>query len=219
MNIPGWWSTWTRLDRKILDMLPDRPPQVSFTCDMSTSACQFQFWIGGVESFYCAFDECSQSIQVGYAGQPNVTTNQCSQMRCKCVPGRMLCGESGSVGGFISCTDQQHSFARLTHSNYSCHRFIDIGDFLREEIKGPGKFSCSSDGRGCRFEEPAMNQLITDIFGDTYITLDCQSGECMHYTMVPGFKAPERPDNSQLVALSIALALLFVILASARKHQ
>lgn len=64
-----------------------------------------------------------------------------------------------------------------------------------------------------------MNQLITDIFGDTYITLDCQSGECMHYTMVPGFKAPERPDNSQLVALSIALALLFVILASARKHQ
>ncbi|KAG0144632.1 hypothetical protein CROQUDRAFT_659689 [Cronartium quercuum f. sp. fusiforme G11] len=174
-------------NRKILDMLPDRPPQVSFTCDMNTAACQFQFWIGGIESFYCAFDQCRQSIQVGYEGGINVTTNECSQMQCKCVPGRMLCGESGSV---------------------------DIGDFLHEEIKGPGKFSCSSDGQGCKFEEPAMNQLITDVFGDTYITLDCQSGECMHYTLVPGFKAPARPDNSQLVALSIAVTLLFVILAS-----
>ncbi|KAH9814198.1 hypothetical protein DFH28DRAFT_972577 [Melampsora americana] len=175
-------------NRKILDMLPDRPPQVSFSCDIKSGACQFQFWIGGIESFYCAFDQCSQSIQVGYEGQPNITTNECSQMKCKCVPGRMLCGESGSV---------------------------DIGDFLREEIKGPGKFSCSSDGRGCRFEEPAMNSLITDVFGDTYITLDCQSGECMHYTMVPGFKIPERPANNQLVALSIALTILFVVLASA----
>jgi hypothetical protein len=85
---------------------------------------------------------------------------------------------------------------------------------LSQEIKGPGKFSCSSDQGGCQFEEPAMNQLITDIFGDTSITLNCRAGECMHYTMVPGFTVPERPDNSKMVALSIALTAFFVAGAS-----
>ncbi len=33
-----------------------------------------------------------------------------------------------------------------------------------------------------------MNQLINDIFGDNSITLDCNSGECMHYTSVPGYQ-------------------------------
>ncbi|PLW38508.1 hypothetical protein PCASD_13765 [Puccinia coronata f. sp. avenae] len=174
-------------NRKILDMLPGRPPQASFTCNTAKQSCQFQFWIGYIESFYCAFDDCQQSVQVGYQGQPNITRNECKKMQCKCIPGRMLCGESGSV---------------------------DISDFLSQEIKGPGKFSCSSDQGGCQFEEPAMNQLITDIFGDTSITLNCQAGECMHYTMVPGFTVPERPDNSKMVALSIALTAFFVAGAS-----
>lgn len=32
-----------------------------------------------------------------------------------------------------------------------------------------------------------MNNLINDIFGDAYITLQCASGECLHYSQVPGF--------------------------------
>jgi len=32
-----------------------------------------------------------------------------------------------------------------------------------------------------------MNQLITDIFGDPYITLNCAGGECLHYSQVPGY--------------------------------
>ncbi|MBW0461115.1 hypothetical protein O181_000830 [Austropuccinia psidii MF-1] len=174
-------------NRKILDMLPDRPPQVSFSCDILKTSCEFQFWIGSIESFYCAFEDCHQSIQVGYQGQPNITQNQCNRMKCRCIPGKMLCGESGSV---------------------------DISDFLQHEIKGPGKISCSSNRQSCTFQEPAMNQLITDIFGDNHITLDCQSGECMHYTMVPGFTVPTRPNNNQMVALSIALTFLFVVGAS-----
>ncbi|KAI9608115.1 hypothetical protein H4Q26_005571 [Puccinia striiformis f. sp. tritici PST-130] len=174
-------------NRKIVDMLPGRPPEGSLSCDMNKKSCQFQFWVGHVESFYCEFAECEQSIQVGYEGQPNITRKDCNKMQCKCIPGRMLCGEAGSV---------------------------DISDFLSEEIKGPGKFSCSSDGGGCQFSEPALDQLITDVFGDTSITLDCQAGECMHYTMVPGFKVPERPDNSKMVAFSIALSAFFVAGAS-----
>lgn len=88
----------------------------------------------------------------------------------------------------------------------------DIDDFLSEEVKGPGSFSCSA-GRGCSFSEPAMNQLINDIFGDKSITLDCESGECLHYTQVPGYVVPEKPDNRSLVALSAAAAAVIFILA------
>lgn len=63
---------------------------------------------------------------------------------------------------------------------------LDIGDFLTEEIKGPAQFTCKT-GQGCQFEEPAMNQLINDIFGDNAITLKCDGGECLHYTQVPGY--------------------------------
>lgn len=37
--------------------------------------------------------------------------------------------------------------------------------------------------------EPAMDDLILMVFGDESIVLTCNSGECLHYTMVPGFKA------------------------------
>lgn len=63
---------------------------------------------------------------------------------------------------------------------------IDISDFLTEEIKGPASFSCKSK-EGCKFEEPAMNDLIDQIFGDAYITLQCEGGECLHYSQVPGY--------------------------------
>ena len=147
---------WT--DRKILDMLPDRKPQVTFSCDRASDTCAFQFWIGQVESFFCDLQSCD--VKAIATPNANRTEYKCESMQCSCIPDRMLCGESGSV---------------------------DIGEFLSEEIKGPGKFSCATDGRNCKFEEPAMNNLINDIFGDTYITLMCDAGECMHYSQVPGF--------------------------------
>lgn len=33
-----------------------------------------------------------------------------------------------------------------------------------------------------------MDQLINDFFGDGYITLTCEGGECLHYTQVPGYE-------------------------------
>lgn len=62
----------------------------------------------------------------------------------------------------------------------------DISEFLTEEITGPAKFSTRT-GQDSRFEEPAMNQLINDIFGDSYITLKCASGECLRSSELPGF--------------------------------
>ena len=80
-------------------MLPGRPPQVTFSCDKPSSACQFQFWIGQIESFYCALDTCKIGLEMGY--DTNVTKYNCENMKCRCIPGRMLCGEAGSIGAIF----------------------------------------------------------------------------------------------------------------------
>ena len=85
-------------DRKIIDMLPDRPPQVTFSCDSSDNTCAFQFWTAQVESFYCALDQCITSSSTEYNG--NITSYDCKKIKCSCVPGRFICGEDGSVGAY-----------------------------------------------------------------------------------------------------------------------
>ena len=101
----------------------------------------------------------------------------------------MLCGENGSV---------------------------DIGDFLEQMIKGPARFTSISTEGGSRedgsvFDEPAMNDLITSIFGDKSIFLDCYSGECLYRTEVPGYERPIARINTPLIAGVIAGAALFVV--------
>ncbi|KJA19756.1 hypothetical protein HYPSUDRAFT_44037 [Hypholoma sublateritium FD-334 SS-4] len=169
-------------NRKIIDQLPGRPPQVTFSCDSSDKTCAFQFWTAQVESFYCGLENCTSTTVPEY--NTNTTTYACEKIKCKCVPGRFICGEDGS---------------------------IDISDFLTEEIKGPAKFSCKS-GDGCKFEEPAMNVLIDQVFGDSFITLKCDGGECLHYSQVPGYVAPVKPDNTLSVALSALGSFTFVLL-------
>jgi len=85
-------------DRKILDMLPGRPPQVTFSCDKTDATCDFQFWTAQVESFYCALETCETEVIPGY--DSNTTSYQCKKMKCSCVPGRFICGEDGSVGSY-----------------------------------------------------------------------------------------------------------------------
>ncbi|SCV74104.1 BQ2448_6536 [Microbotryum intermedium] len=169
-------------NRKIVDMLPNRPPQVSFTCDVPSATCGFQFWIGKVESFYCGLRNCTSTLQMGY--DSNYTEYTCEEMSCSCIPGRMLCGEDGSV---------------------------DISEFLDKEIKGPTKFSTRS-GEDSKFEEPAMNQLINDIFGDSYITLRCTAGECLRASEVPGFIVPPKPNDKTYVVVTIAIAVSVLLL-------
>ncbi|KAF8173928.1 ABC-2 type transporter-domain-containing protein [Pholiota molesta] len=79
---------------------------------------------------------------------------------------------------------------------------VDISDFLTQEIKGPAKFT-------------AMNKLIDQIFGDVFITLKCDGGECLHYSQVPGYVVrPPKPDNRLQVALSAGGAFSFVLMVS-----
>ncbi|KAL0576839.1 FAD-dependent urate hydroxylase [Marasmius crinis-equi] len=175
-------------NRKIIDQVgADKPVQVTFGCEKEEGTCSFQFWVDQVESFYCALDGCSSKVKPGYDTGTDTTLYQCDKLKCSCIPGRFICGEDGSV---------------------------DISDFLKEEIKGPAKFSCKS-GADCQFEEDAMNSLINDVFGDPYITLNCYGGECLHYSQVPGYERPSKPDNTIWVAISSAAACLLVFVASA----
>ena len=175
-------------NRKILDQLKERTPQATFSCNAVDDTCNFQFWTGQVQSFYCALDDCSYHSKNEY--DRNTTHYKCDHIKCACIPGRMLCGEEGS---------------------------IDITDFLAESIKGPASFSSistqgGSSKDGSKFEEPAMNDLIKSVFGDESITMHCNWGECMYRTDVPGYTRPVKEINTPLIAGVIAGCALFVVL-------
>ncbi len=119
-------------NQKIVDMLPGRPPKVTFSCDKGDATCNFQFWIGQRESFYCGLRTATNRSRL--VNRRTELRRSARRFSCKCIPDRMLCGESGS---------------------------IDISEFLTEEIKGPGKMTCKTDGDGvrkCRFEEPGYER-------------------------------------------------------------
>ncbi|KAI9732695.1 MAG: hypothetical protein M1818_007429 [Claussenomyces sp. TS43310] len=179
------YQTCEVTNRKIRDLLEEKVPEVTFTCNRDDATCAFQFWVDQRESFYCSLDTCNSGSDNNY--EQNSTYNQCENVACKCIPDRMLCGENGSV---------------------------DITDFLDEEIKGPATFECRQLEGGvnhCAFKEPGMNDLISSIFGDESITLDCQAGECLYETEVPGFERPVKRINTPLIAGVIAGCSLFVV--------
>lgn len=84
------------IDQGIVQMLPDKPPQGTFSCDASDNTCLFQFWVGRKESFYCGLDTCKYSVDP----RSNLTSYECEHMKCSCIPGRFLCGEEGSVSQY-----------------------------------------------------------------------------------------------------------------------
>ncbi|KAK0655661.1 hypothetical protein B0T16DRAFT_15839 [Cercophora newfieldiana] len=174
-------------NRAIRDLLKEQVPQVTFTCKKETEECDFQFWVDEKESFMCHLNECESSSNFDISGGKNSTSYQCNKIQCECIPGRMLCGENGS---------------------------IDISDFLTELIRGPASFKCNQlagEPKKCSFEEPEMNNLISDMFGDSSILLTCGAGECLYQTEVPGF-APQVPKiNTPLIAGVIAGCALFLV--------
>jgi ABC-type multidrug transport system ATPase subunit/ABC-type multidrug transport system permease subunit len=165
-------------NQKIVAILNGKKPQATFSCDRANALCDFQFWIDERELFYCDLQQCD----FGYNLRANTTHYACLQVACQCLPGRMLCGESG---------------------------LIDISEFLTETIRGPGDFSCDVARGTCRFSEPAMNDLIELVFGDPHITLACASGECLHRLQIPGYDAPrKRRLTVQNVVLMVGVALV-----------
>ena len=141
-------------------------------------------WVGGEESFYCGLDTCSFKFEA--QEKKNITDYHCENIYCRCIPGRQLCEENA----------------------------LDLTDFLEGDIKGPGSFrtiSTGPDQSGSVFEEPAMDDLISKVFGDTSITLSCDSGECLYKLDVPGFEKPVKRINTPVVAGAIAGSSIFIV--------
>lgn len=170
-------------NRKILDILNGKIPQVTFSCNATDASCNFQFWVDQKESFFCGLDSCEFNTE--NKGSTNITNYHCPNVHCKCVPDRMLCGEKGS---------------------------IDISDFLTETIKGPGDFQCDLKKGTCKFSEPSMNDLIKSVFGDPSIFLECSSSECLHYTEIPGHQPPVK-DIHKGVIIGSFVGVISLLLA------
>lgn len=174
-------------NRKILDQLKEEKPQATFSCNAERKECNFQFWVDQKESFYCGLDTCSWN-RVDTENK-NMTNYRCENIKCRCIPGRMLCGRDGTV---------------------------DISEFLVEKIKGPATFETTSteggsSSDGSVFSEPGMNDLISTVFGDRSITLQCRSGECLHKTELPGYQRPVKTINTPLIAGVISGCALFIV--------
>lgn len=89
---------------------------------------------------------------------------------------------------------------------------IDLTDLLKDEIKGPASFDCV--GPRCAFSEPAMDDLISAVFGDDSIFFSCNAGECLHYTMVPGFERPERQTNWIFIISGLSGVTVFLLIVA-----
>lgn len=77
-------------NQKLVKLLgADRKPEATFSCNATSAKCTFEFWTGGDQSFYCAFDECE------FQGNGETFKYECKQAQCNCVAGRTLCGASG----------------------------------------------------------------------------------------------------------------------------
>ncbi|EAQ93123.1 hypothetical protein CHGG_01358 [Chaetomium globosum CBS 148.51] len=174
-------------NRAIRELLGAQVPQVTFTCDKASGECDFQFWVDELESFMCHLNQCESSADFDASGGKNSTSYKCEEVRCECIPDRMLCGANGSV---------------------------DLTEFLVKVIRGPAKFECvqrPGEPKKCAFEEPEMNKMISSIFGDTSILLTCGAGECLYHTEVPGFKPDVPKINTPLIAGVIAGCSLFLV--------
>lgn len=191
-------------NKKITTLLGKQKPQVTFTCKEEEATCDFQcmnpetttsdamcflltflVWVDAVESFYCHLSDCTSGAE--FTEDKNSTAYKCEHLSCSCIPDRMLCGKGDSV---------------------------DLTDFLDQEIRGPGRFECTQKGGGahdCAFKEPEMDNLIISLIGDSSILLDCQAGECLYETEVPGYKRPVKKINTPLIAGVIAGCALFVV--------
>ena len=70
----------------------DRKPFLTLSCKNSTQNCNFQFWSGSKESFFCNLDQCQ--FRSDFKSNRNTSSITCSHIECGCIPDRLLCRSS-----------------------------------------------------------------------------------------------------------------------------
>ncbi|KAJ1935203.1 (ABC) transporter, partial [Linderina macrospora] len=138
--------------------------------------------MNGKESFYCDLDQCNTSTW----GANSTALVQCKRMKCRCVPGRLLCGNFG----------------------------FDISSVL-EEVEGPVNIRCHDDGfSGCHIREFSVSKIIADIFGEDSIQMSCNVGQCVHYSQLPTYqkKSHLTSKGNMMIGVSMSLLMVYVVL-------
>jgi len=106
----------------------------------------------------------------------------------------MLCGQNGSID------------------------LTEWFDSPEEGPVGPAVIECSNPTNNttnsiCSFQEKNMDSLISQLLGDSYISLSCESSSCIQNTQLP--TTPADPNSLSyglpLFALSLIVALLFYL--------
>ncbi|KAJ2724653.1 (ABC) transporter [Coemansia sp. Benny D115] len=157
-------------------------PKMTFGCDRNSSSCSAQFWISGKESFFCDLDQCN----IGTWGSKSTADIQCKRMKCKCIPGRFLCGNYG----------------------------LDIASVL-DEVEGPVDIKCHDDGfSNCYIREFIVSKTLAAIIGDDAINMKCTVGQCVHYSQLPDYKKTvnETSKSSMLMGIVTSLFTVFAVL-------
>ncbi len=179
-------------------LLKDQIPSISVQCKRQSKLCDFQFWIGGEESFACHLSDCDF---------PDSTTNKlskfkCENVTCKCLAGNVLCGKAGSI-----------DISKWLNSK-------------EEGPIGPGFINCKMQKDGilkCTFEEKNMDLLITQLLGDPHILIDCNKGECEAASTNPDLLLPLPNHFLQVLVFAslilLTTALLFKWLRKRRSVQ
>ena len=111
--------------------------------------------------------------------------------------------ESGNVTygcGNVSCSCVSNS------SLCNIEKLTDISEVLRD-VRGPSRLDCLDNE--CLFNEPTL-----DIYFMGGIRLDCQTGECVRPSQIPGNEPPVKKPNYLLISgIVIGLLVLLVLLA------
>ncbi|KAJ1900252.1 (ABC) transporter [Kickxella alabastrina] len=157
-------------------------PKMTFGCDRNSSSCSAQFWISGKEAFYCDLDQCN----IGTWGSKSTAAIDCKRMKCKCIPGRFLCGNYG----------------------------LDISTVLNE-VEGPVNIKCHDDGfSNCFIRESQVSKTLTSIIGDDAINMYCTVGQCVHYSQLPDYTKPvyERSKSNIMLGVATSLLTVYVVL-------
>ncbi|KAI8318860.1 hypothetical protein GQ54DRAFT_320883 [Martensiomyces pterosporus] len=168
-------------NRGISNYLPEGvTPKMTFACSRKDSSCDAQFWVGGREAFYCSLDRCDISTW----GPKSTAAIRCKQMRCKCIPGRFLCGNYG----------------------------LDISSVLNG-VEGPVEIKCHDDGfSNCHIKELQVSRILADIIGDDSINMVCKVGQCVHYSQLPDYKKISHLTSKSNMMFGIGTSLLTVYL-------
>ncbi|KAJ1851985.1 (ABC) transporter [Coemansia sp. RSA 1822] len=119
---------------------------------------------------------------VGTWGAKSTAFVDCQQMKCSCIPGRFLCGNYG----------------------------LDISSVLNE-VEGPMNIKCHDDGfSDCYIREFKVSKTLASIIGDDAINMECNVGQCLHYSQLPSYRKVSRETSKSNMLIGVATALLTV---------